>query len=268
MVKDRFRCSAHVYAYIVIFIPPYAKGDFFMPKTIQNQSNFVVKKIVTSALFAAIAYVAMFVTSWIKVGFLTFDAKDAVITLAGLLFGPLYALSISLAVALLEFITVGDTGIYGFIMNFLSSAAFSFFCALIYKYKKNIKGAIIGLISSVFSMTAVMLLFNIFITPLYMNVQRSVVISMIPTLFLPFNLTKGFLNAALVLLLYKPISKSLKAAKILPSHQSANSDTEALRERKRKNLVFSLVVTGVSLITIAICAVVLIVFLKGTVSFS
>ena len=244
------------------------KGDFFMPKSIQQKSyGSEIKKIATAALFAAIAYVAMFVTSWIKVGFLTFDAKDAVITLAGLLFGPLYALSISLAVALLEFITVGDTGIYGFIMNFLSSAAFSFFCALIYKYKKNIKGAIVGLISSVFSMTAAMLLFNIFITPLYMNVPRSVVISMIPTLFLPFNLTKALLNAAIVLILYKPVSTAMKAAKVLPRSSIVLSEGESAEAAKKKTLKFSLIVSAVALVIAAVCLIVFFIFLNGNVEF-
>lgn len=254
---------------ISLFSSPLdVKGDFFMPIIKANQSYFTyIKKIATAALFAALAYVAMFVTSWIKVGFLTFDAKDTIITLAGLLFGPVYALSISLTVAVLELITVGDTGFYGFFMNLLSSAAFSTVCALIYKYKKNIKGAIIGLITSVLSMTAIMLLFNLFITPLYMNVPRQVVASMIPTLFLPFNLTKGLLNAALVLILYKPISQALKAAKILPTRPQTVTDEEALREKKRKNIIFSLVVTAVGIVTVALCAVVFLVFLHGTISF-
>jgi riboflavin transporter FmnP len=230
---------------------------------INQSSSTNIKKIATAALFAAIAYVAMFVTSWIKVGFLTFDAKDTVITLAGLLFGPLYALSISLVVATIELITVGDTGFYGFFMNVLSSAVFSTVCALIYKYKKNIKGAITGLIASIFSMTATMLLFNLFITPLYMHVDRSVVAQMIPTLFMPFNLTKGTLNAALVLTLYKPISHALKAVNILPKSTSDHTDKEAKREKKRKNLIFSLVVTAVGIVTVILCAVVFFVFLDG-----
>ena len=157
-------------------------------------------------------------------------------------------------------------------MNFLSSAVFSTVCALIYKYKKNIKGAIIGLIASIFSMTAAMLLFNLFITPIYMNVSRSVVASMIPTLFLPFNLTKGVMNSALVLVLYKPISHSLKALNILPKKAPKVYDSEeeklaAKKEAKRKNLIFSLIITGVGIITIALCFVVFLVVLHGSFSF-
>ncbi len=253
--------------------PPCRKGDFFMSNLNHRQDPAQnIKKIVTAALFAAIAYVAMFVTSWIKVSFLTFDAKDAIITLAGLLFGPIYAISISLTVSVIELITVGDTGIYGFIMNFLSSAVFSGVCALIYKYKKNIKGAIVGLIASVLSMTAAMLLFNLFITPIYMNVPKSVVASMIPTLFLPFNLTKGVMNAAFVLILYKPISHILKSLKILPKkapkiYATKEEELAAKKEAKLKNVKFSLVTTAIGLITIALCIVVFFVVLDGNITF-
>ena len=112
-------------------------------------------------------------------------------------------------------------------------------------------------------MTAVMLLFNLFITPLYMHVDRSVVAQMIPTLFLPFNLTKGTLNAALVLTLYKPISHTLKAVNILPKSTPTHTNEDAKREKKRKNLIFSLVVTAVGIVTVILCAVVFFVFLDG-----
>lgn len=253
---------------MMIFLPSHKKGDFFMQKnSIPNSNTQNVKQLVTAALFCALAYVAMFATSWIKVSFLTFDAKDTVITIAGLLFGPLYALVISFTVAFIEFITIGDTGIYGFIMNFLSSAAFSTVCALIYKYKKSMKGAIIALISSVFSMTAFMLLFNLFITPFYMNVPMETVAKMIPTLFLPFNLTKGMLNAALVLVLYKPASRAIRITRVLPPEPKADEYGIDPKEKRRKNIIFSLVVTATGLVTAAVCLVVFFVFLGGSISF-
>ena len=105
-----------------------------------------------AALFCALAFASTCVLR-INVMFLTFDSKDAIITIAGLLFGPVYSLSISLVVSIIEFISIGDTGFWGFLMDFLSTAIFSTTCALIYKYKKNIKGAVIGLVASVFTMT-------------------------------------------------------------------------------------------------------------------
>ncbi len=227
---------------------------------LDTRSSYTVqiKKMVMAAMFCALAFAAMFVMR-INVLFLTFDAKDAIVTIAGLLFGPIYALVISLAVSLLELIAIGDTGFWGFLMDFLSTAVFSCSCSLIYTYKKNIKGAIGGLIAAVFSMTAFMLLFNLFIVPLYTpSMTTANVAVLIPTLFLPFNATKGLLNAALVLILYKPASTAMKAAKVLPS---ASSEEKA---EKKGHLGFSLAITAVGLVAVAVCLLVFFLVLDGS----
>ena len=228
--------------------------------TLRNNSALKFKKLVVAAVFCALAFASMFIMR-INVMFLTFDAKDAVITIAGLLLGPVYALAISVAVPIVESITVGDTGPWGLLMDFLSTAVFSCTCALIYKYKKNIKGAVVGLISAVFAMTAFMILFNLFIVPLYTpGYTTAAVAKMVPTLFLPFNLTKAVLNAALVLILYKPASTALKATKIL---RSKNEETV----EKKTNFKFSLVVTGIGIVIIAACLAVFFIALNGNISF-
>ena len=136
--------------------------------TKKQNSSQKIKMLCMAALFCALAYASTFIMH-IKVGFLTFDIKDAVVTIAGLLFGPIYALVISVTVALLEFISMGETGFWGLLMDVLSTATFSVTCALIYKYKKNLWGAIAGLLASILAMTAVMVLGNIFITPILLN---------------------------------------------------------------------------------------------------
>ena len=224
------------------------------------------KKLIVAAVFCALAFVSMFILR-INVMFLTFDAKDAVVTIAGLLLGPIYAFAISVAVPIIESIAIGDTGIWGLLMDFLSTMIFSCTCALIYKHKKNIKGAVIGLVSSALAVTAFMMLFNLFIVPLYTpGFTTAAVAKMVPTLFLPFNLTKAVLNAAIVLILYKPASTALKATKVLPSKVVENSDVTD-EERKKKNLKFSLTVTAIGVAVIAICLVIFFTFLGGTISF-
>lgn len=220
-----------------------------------------------AAVFCALAIASTYIMH-IKVMFLTFDSKDAVITIAGLLFGPLYSVAISLVVSFVEFITIGDAGFWGFLMDFLSTAIFSSTCALIYKYKKNLLGAIIGLIASVFSMTAFMLLFNLFIVPIYTpNYTTAAVAQMVPTLFLPFNLTKAMLNAAIVLILYKPVSSALKAARVLPRNNLNAENGEDAANIKNKRLKFSLIVTAVALVIAAVCVAVFFIFLHGNIEF-
>lgn len=169
-----------------------------------------IKKMVVLSLFCAMAYIFVFVFR-IKVSFLTFDAKDAIITVCSLLYGPLSGVIVSLVVSFLEFITVSDTGLYGLIMNFLSTMAFCLPVSFIYKFKKTTSSAVLGLILSIISMTGVMLCANLLITPFYMKTPVSVVKSMILPLILPFNFTKALLNSGLTMLIYKPAVNSLRA---------------------------------------------------------
>ncbi len=177
--------------------------------------NDRLRRIVLIALFGAISYVVMLVVH-LPVSFLTMDVKDVVIALCGLYFGPPAALILSVLVPLIEMVTVSSTGLYGLVMNFLGTAAFSVTAAVIYKYKKTFLGAILGLVAGVCGMVAVMMAFNLLVTPYYMGVTVEVVQGLIPTLLLPFNFVKGILNAALVLLFYKPLSGVLQRAGVLP----------------------------------------------------
>ena len=84
-------------------------------------SSNKLRRIALIAVFGALAYVLMLVVHF-KVSFLTLDLKDTAITLAGLYFGPGAALSLSVLVPLLELVSVSDTGLYGFLMNFISTS--------------------------------------------------------------------------------------------------------------------------------------------------
>ncbi len=186
----------------------------------QNKNQSMMRSIIIVALFTALAYVVM-LTIRFPIAFLTLDIKDAIITLCGLSFGPIAALTVSVIVPLLELVTgISSTGIYGFAMNVLGSATFSVTVSLIYKCKKNFFGAIVGLVSGVFALTAVMLLFNLIVTPKYLMVEVGEVAKLIPTLLLPFNLVKAVLNASIVFFLYKPVSAMLQRTGFLPKSES------------------------------------------------
>ena len=170
------------------------------------------------AIFVALAVVATLLTKWLQVAHLTFDAKDAVITIAAYVYGPHSAVLMSLVTSLIEtFMFGGDTGIYGFLMNFLSTVAFAVTASLIYTKKRNINGAIFGLLISTAVTTLVMLLLNVFVTPLYLGLPlfSPVIMKMIPTLILPFNLAKSIMNSAITLYLYKPVTLALKSANLI-----------------------------------------------------
>jgi len=208
-------------------------------------------KLATLGIMCAMAYMVMAVgrfSIFPSAPFLNYDPKDIIIIIGGFIFGPLSAAMMSIVVSLVEMVTVSDTGPIGLIMNVLSTCTFACTAALIYKKKQTMAGALVGLLCGVAAMTATMLLWNFFITPIYMGVPREAVTNMLLPVFLPFNLIKGGLNAAVTLLLYKPIVTALRASKLLP---------ESTSEKKGK---INLGVLLAALLIIVTCILVILVF--------
>ena len=187
------------------------------------------KTVATLGMLCAIAFVAKLISGIFPVvaGFLSFDLKDVIIVIGGFISGPMAALAISVVVSLIEMLTVSSTGVIGFIMNVLASCSFACVASVFYHRDRSMKGAITGLVSGVLCMTAVMILWNWLITPLYMNVPRSVVVGMLVPTFLPFNLIKGGINATLAMLLYKPVVTALRRAHLVPESSSGGRTTKA-----------------------------------------
>lgn len=179
-------------------------------RTSYKSSN--IRTITAIGLFSAIAFVLCLLFHF-KAAFLTFDLKDSVMTVGAMLLGPVAGLGMSVLVSFLDFLLIpSGTGVYGLLMDIISSASFVCIGSLIYTYRRTMKGAVIGMLSSVFGMTAIMMVANILITPYYMGATTGEVIGLIPTLLLPFNLTKAVFNASLVFILYTPISKAMRLA--------------------------------------------------------
>ena len=184
------------------------------------QQRMDTKKLTVLAMLSALAYLLMAVGRIPVVLFLKYDPKDIVIAIGGFLFGPLAAFAMSATVSFVEMLTLSDTGWIGFVMNVLSSCAFVCTAAVIYQRGRSQKRAIVGLVIGAVLMTLVMLLWNYFLTPIFMGIPRARVAEMLLPAFLPFNLLKSGLNAAITLLVYKPVVKALRQARLMPAPQS------------------------------------------------
>ena len=188
-----------------------------------SNTRMDAKTITSLAMLTALAYIVMLMSKSLPQvsGFLQFDLTDTVICIGGFIFGPMSAAIISILIGVLDTLSDGGTGPIGMIMNIISSASFCCTASFIYKRRHTKNGAVVSLICAVVTMTAVMLLWNYLITPIYQNVPREVVVSMLPTIFLPFNAVKGGLNMALTLLLYKPIVSAMRSAHLVPPSKSS-----------------------------------------------
>jgi riboflavin transporter FmnP len=210
------------------------------------------------ALLSAAAYILTLLSHSIPAveGFLRYDPADIVIVVGGFLFGPLTALLISLVVSFMEFITISNTGVIGLVMNIISTAAFACAAAFIYKRRQTMPGAVMSLAAGVVAMTVMMLLWNYIITPLYMaNVSRAQVTAMLIPIFLPFNLLKGTINAAVTLLLYKPLVTALRRARLISvTRGGAVLSEEAPRNPRQQFSKAMMIPAAIVLLT---CALVL-----------
>ncbi len=215
-------------------------------------------KIKTLAIMAMLTALAVAADMFLRIpgigGFLTYEPKDVILTIGAFIYNPIAGLVMSLVVCLVEMVTVSSTGFIGLLMNFLASAVFVGVASVIYYRKKTIARAIIGLVAGAAAMTAVMLLWNYIMTPIYMGVPREAVVSMIPTLLLPFNAIKAALNASLVLLLYKPVVTALRKSKLIPTRESNDSPN-----KKKTNTVIIVIVSAVAVATLLL---VLLIFAK------
>ena len=230
-----------------------------MKSTTNNTQK--VKKLTIISLFCAMSFIVSLIFP-IKVMFLTLDFKDTISTICGMFFGPVAGLFCAVIVPFIEFL-YSDTGVYGLIMNLISSVTFVCVSTLIYKYRKTIWGAVIGLVTAACATVAVMLLANLFITPYYMGVTQEAVINLIPKVILPFNVVKTILNASITMLLYKPISKVLKRMGLSKSTaKSSTINSEEISKLKTR----SLVVTLVSMVVVIAAFLILFFVLGGKIA--
>ena len=192
----------------------------------KKQSTIQLEKLIGISIFSALAFVVALICNVIPPvqGFLSLDVKDAVIAIAAFIYGPVSGVIIAFIAAFIEFLTFSTTAWYGLIMNFASSAVFTLTASLIYKRKRTINGAIIAFTAAIIATTGVMLLLNTFVTPVYLTsplvgmpkeAAKSMVIQLLPKVLLPFNFAKSMLNAAVAIMLYKPVLAALSKARII-----------------------------------------------------
>ena len=216
--------------------------------------NNNTKTMVTLAMIAALAYLLMLVIRIPVFAMppLKYEPKDVAITIAGFIFGPVSAFLVSLVVSLVEMVTVSETGWIGAVMNLVSTCSFA--CTAAYLYKKNhtLKGAVIALVSGIVGMVIVMLLWNYILTPIYMGYPREAVVALLPTVFLPFNLLKGVLNAAFVMLLYKPLVTTLRKAGLVSPSAATNEEGAPHKIRPGVVLISAALIITCVLIILAI----------------
>jgi len=196
-----------------------------MSKTRRNIHN--ITKI---GILAAISTIVMLFEFplWFAPGFYELDLSESVILMGGFAMGPWAAVIIEFLKNLLNLLLNGtSTSFVGEFANFVTGCAFVVPASLIYKYNKNRRGAVIGLITATFSLAVIGSLFNyFFLIPAFSKLYEMPIdtivgmgtsvnpwVTDLKTLVVfavaPFNLVKGIICSLINLLLYKHLSRLL-----------------------------------------------------------
>lgn len=194
------------------------------------KKNTGLKYIAKVGVLSAVAALLMLleIPLWFAPSFYELDLSELPILIGGFALGPWAAVLIELLKNLLNLIMNGtSTAFVGEFANFVTGCALVLPAALIYKYKKTLKGAILGLAVGALSLVVVGAAINYFVlipafSSLYglpieaivaMGTKVNGAIKDLPTLIvfavMPFNLLKAIVCSLLTMLLYKRLSKIL-----------------------------------------------------------
>ncbi len=191
--------------------------------------NKKIKYSVKIALLSALSVVVMlfeFPLPFIAPSFYELDLSESVILMGGFALGPAAAAIMEFVKNVLNIIINGTTtGFVGEFANFATGCCLTVPAALIYKYKKNFKGALLGMVVGIISLAIAGGLVNYFIMlPMYSKFMPldeiiaagAAITKIIKDKFtfvlfavVPFNLLKGAFCSVISILLYKRVSKLL-----------------------------------------------------------
>jgi len=172
-----------------------------------------IRKISTGGLIIAIAVLSHMIVNFPlipQLPHMKYDIGPVFILIGSLIFGPLSAIELSLGYVFIVFFIGGKTGIYGAIMNFLSTCSYCFFVSLTYTYIHTYKGAILALFTGIIIATLIMIPANLIITPIYLKIPATVIMKTVLPYIVIFNLIKTTLNSIITFFIYKKTGKYLK----------------------------------------------------------
>lgn len=195
------------------------------------------KRMVRLAMLCALAVVLMYFVRFPLLAtakYLEFTPADIPILIASFLYGPWYGVAVVFVVSIIQGLTVSaDAGIIGMLMNFITSSTLCVMAGLIYKHRRTLKSAIIGLISGAVAMILIALPLNVLLTPIYAPYlsMRDVAALLVPVI-IPFNAIRVSINCVATFFIYKPISRLFSWQGSKQKEQPHETEEVDLREQK------------------------------------
>lgn len=180
---------------------------------LQNTNRWDTRQLVVMALMCAISVLLSFVefaifpaAAWLK-----YDASFVPAMICGFAYGAGPGMAVGMISVVLHALMSGN--FWGAVMNALVVCGYVIPAALVYKFMRTWKGAIIGLVLSFVAAIALAIVGNLLVTPIYAGMPMEAVADMIVPILLPFNIMKAALNSVITLAIYKAISNLITPKK-------------------------------------------------------
>ncbi len=179
------------------------------------KNHFSATHIAYMALFTALAYVVTFLefpifpaTPWLKL-----DFANVFFLLEGFLFGPVEAI-VSITIKELLCLTKSNSMFVGEIANWLMSVGYVIIPSIAYRFKKGKWWVALYLVLGSALQIAVSIPANQFITyPLFMPENHAEIFAETWYFILAFNAIKSVAISIIVFLIYKPLSRFIRATR-------------------------------------------------------
>ncbi|MGN0140670.1 MAG: ECF transporter S component [Roseburia sp.] len=187
-----------------------------------------VRYLTVTAMLSAIAFVLMlfdFPIAFLIPSFIQMDFSELPALIGSFSMGPVCGVLVCLIKNLLH-LTISSTGGVGELSNFILGTAFVLPAGIIYKYRKNRTGALVGSVLGAVIMAVVSVFSNyFFVYPFYYNFMPEetvleayqVILPSMKNILqclicfnMPFTFVKGMLCVAITFIIYKRISPILK----------------------------------------------------------
>ncbi|MBE6798735.1 MAG: ECF transporter S component [Ruminococcaceae bacterium] len=188
-----------------------------------------LRALVVMAIMSALGYVLMlleFPLPMLIPPFIKFDFSELPAIITSFALGPLYGVGVCFFKNALHLLNT-TTFCVGELSNFLLGAIFVGVAGLVYKRKKTFKSAVVGTLIGAVIMAVISVFTNLFIVyPIYAEllVPMPVILSMYSAILpsvdsvfealvifnLPFNFSKGIIDAVVCFICYKKLSPILK----------------------------------------------------------
>lgn len=179
-----------------------------------TKNKFSVRYAATVGILAAAAFLLQILGTIIpfKVGgFLEVEFSDLPAIIGTFSMGPLCGVLIEFFKNLIK-CAFTTTGFVGELANFIINGIFVLTAGMIYRRKRTIGGAVLGLAAAVIAMSAAGIFTNLYVLlPLYMPAaDLSQKLGIVLSVITPFNVVKGAVLSVVTFFVYKPLSPIIK----------------------------------------------------------